>query len=99
MLPEILMVFAHLYVMEPNAKMCYSVDDITPMSNITHENIVGFASELKVLSFLMNYNNTHLHIGDTERISTIKINYNTYAFPVSYSSISSWFVHVSILFF
>lgn len=70
-----------LYVMEPNAKMCYSVDDITPMSNITHENIVGFASELKVLNFLMNYNNTHLHIGDTERISTIKINYNTYAFP------------------
>ncbi len=70
-----------LYVLEPNAKMSCSINNISSKSNITHENIIGFASDLKVLSFLLNYNNTRLHINNTENFSTIKIDYNAQSFP------------------
>lgn len=58
-----------LYIMESRI-------DTTPLSTpdsnlcVTYEKIIGFSSELKVLSHLLNYNNKHLSLGVSNILST-----------------------------
>lgn len=60
-----------LYIMEAIVNNTNNI--ISPPDNqitITYEKIIGFASELKVLSHLLNYNNKHLSLGISNMLTT-----------------------------
>lgn len=93
-----------LYVLEPTTEHKF-VTTQSDNINITSENILGFASELKALSPLLNVSQRLLHFGISKKMSTTAattsqeiIPYNIQQFPAgcymslscSFKSQSSW---------
>ena len=62
-----------LYVLEPNGDYNKIQNEIQTNTRLTLENILGFASELKVLSSLLNANNQLLTYGVNNNISTTSL--------------------------
>lgn len=99
-----------LYLLEPNSEYNKTRNETPTNTSLTLENIIGFASELKVLNSLLNRNNQMLHYGVNNNISTTslsasltKVPYHirqfepgTYmSFNCAFKSHSSWSVLTS----